>query len=70
MPDGVRDFPPAFLDVFSFLKFFSLSGCGLAPLLAKGTAFSAVWRIVLLQSTVFVERNEARNREPQKSAVL
>ena len=36
----------------------------------KGTAVAAVWRMVVLQSTVFTERNGSRKSDPQKSAVL
>ena len=36
----------------------------------KGTAVAAVWRMVVLQSIVFTERNGPRKSDPQKSAVL
>ena len=36
----------------------------------KGTAVAAVWRMVVLQSIVFAERNGPRKSDPQKSAVL
>jgi len=50
----------------SFLSF-SLRFC---KEIAKRTAVAAVWRIGALRSTVFVERNEPRNFDPQKSAGL
>ena len=38
--------------------------------IAKRTAVAAVWRIGALRSTIFVDRNEPRNFDPQKSAGL
>ena len=52
-PASCRMVSGFFSQRFSMFFVSSLSRCGLAPLLAKGTAFTAVWRIVF-SKTLFL----------------
>ena len=62
-------FPRRFSMFFAFLSFFAFS-LRFGTTFGEGDRFFSSLAHCFLQSIVFVERNEARNREPQKSAVL